>query len=120
MLIKGTTLKVEVPLEVEVELQLVDAKLVVELVEVVDEELVLLEVFEELVLLEVVELLFDVVELEEETEERPIELEEVMRLEVVEELDFGAERIAYAPTPAITTITTTIKAIARGASPPLF
>jgi hypothetical protein len=125
VLTKGTTLKVEVPVVVEVVLlQLVDAKLV-ELVEVVDDELVLLEVFE---------LVFDVVEVEEEEEEEAAdtleELEEVVELAaveegkvlevVVEELDLGAERIAYAPTPAIATITTTIKAIARGASAPLF
>jgi len=116
VLIKGTTLKVVVPLLVEVELQLVDAKLV-ELLEV-DDELVLLEVVDdELVLLEVVELDFDVVEVEEETEERLMEAEELM--EVVE-LDFGAERTAYAPTPAIATTTTMIKATAIGARPPLF
>jgi hypothetical protein len=104
VLIKGTTLKVEEPLLVEVVLQLVDAKLV-ELLEVVDDELVPLED---------VELVFEV---EEEADERLAELEELME---VEELDFGAERTAYAPTPATTTITTTIKASARGAIPPLF
>jgi hypothetical protein len=111
VLIKGTTLKVVVPLLlVVVELQLVDAKLVELVEEVVDDELVLL--------LEV-ELVFDVVEVEEETEERLVELVELKEVEVVE-LDFGAERTAYAPTPATATTTTTIKAIARGASPPLF
>jgi hypothetical protein len=103
VLTKGTTLNVEVVLVVVVELQLVDARLV-ELDEVVDDELELLEV---------VELVFDVVEVEEEEEAED-------KLEVEEEVDFGAERSAYAPTPAIATITTTIKAIARGASAPLF
>jgi hypothetical protein len=112
-------------LVVVVELQLVDAKLV-ELDEVVDDELELLEV---------VELVFDVVEVEEEEEEVTddrleleeleelvtiAEVEEVDEVKEVVELDFGAERTAYAPTPAIATTTTTIKAIARGASPPLF
>jgi hypothetical protein len=122
VLTKGTTLNVEVVLVVVVELQLVDARLV-ELDEVVDDELELLEV---------VELVFDVVEVEEEEEaedkleveeeeaEDKLEVEEPVTIEVVEEVDFGAERSAYAPTPAIATITTTIKAIARGASAPLF
>jgi hypothetical protein len=120
VLTKGTTLKVEVVLVLVVELQLVDAKLV-ELVElVVDDELVLLEVFE--LVVELVEL-FDDEEAEdrlEVEEDRIAELEELVEVTEVEELDFGAESIAYAPTPAIATITTTIKANARGASPLLF
>ena len=112
MLIKGTTLKVVVPLLlVVVELQLVDAKLV-ELLELVDDELVLLEV----------ELVFDVLEVEEEAEDL-VELGmliEIVLLEEVEEFDFGAVRITYAPAPATTTTTIRTTARARGAIPPLF
>jgi hypothetical protein len=122
VLTRGTTLKVVVPLLlVVVELQLVDAKLV-ELLELVDDELVLLDVEDELLLLEV-ELVFEVLEVEEETEERLVELGvliEIVLLEVVEELDFGAVRITYAPAPATTTTTMRTTARARGAIPPLF
>ena len=97
MLIKGTTLNVEVPLDVEVELQLVDAKMV-ELDELVVEALLVL-------LVVVVE----------------VELDELVVVEdELEELELGAVRIEYAPTPAITTTTTMITAIATGAIPLLF
>ena len=111
----GTTFSVAGPVEDDVELQLVDSTLLVlvEEAEELDDLIVLLE--EELD--DLAALLEAEVDFEVELVVTAEELEELERTLEEEVVELGPFRARYAPTPATTTITTTIPAIAAGAIP---